>query len=277
MARHIVAAGHQVHVYDPRPATVPGAAACGSSSEVAALSDIVVTSLPGPAQVEAVMHEVLGAIRRDAVVVETSTIGPAQSQALAAQFAARGAAYLDAPVSGAVEGAVAGTLAVMVGGDAAALERARPVLQCFGQHIFHLGPVGAGNSMKLVIQAVFLSQVAALVEAVAVGREAGIPMESLLAVIAVSSAHHPGIGKRYEKLIADDLTPRFEVQAALKDLKLAQEWAHQLGCDADLLDAATRAYGRAAVAGFFAQDLIAVGKVIRPAATLSGAAPHGNT
>jgi 3-hydroxyisobutyrate dehydrogenase-like beta-hydroxyacid dehydrogenase len=267
MARHVVEAGHRVHVYDLRPAAIAGATVCGNTAEVAAVSDIVVTSLPGPAQVEAVMREVLGAVRRDAVIVETSTIGPAQSQSLAAQFAARDAAYLDAPVSGGVEGAVAGTLAVMVGGEAATLERARPVIQCFGQHIFHLGPVGVGNSMKLVIQTVFLSQVAALVEAVAVGREAGIPVQRLLEVIAASSAHHPAIGKRYDKIIADDLTPRFEVQAALKDLGLAQQWSHQLGCRVDVLDATIAAYRRAAAAGFSEQDLIALQQVIRPART----------
>ena len=269
MARRVLSAGHQVHVYDIRAAarealSVAGASPCRDPSELAAASDVVVSSLPGPQEVDQVMRGpggVLAAVRRNAVLLETSTIAPAQSQALAAEFTARGACYLDAPVSGGVEGAASGTLAVMVGGDAAALARARPVLECFGKRIFHLGPVGAGNGMKLVIQAIFLSQVAAFLEAVALGQESGIALARILEVVAASSAHHPTIGKRYERMLAEDLTPRFEVRAALKDLSLAQDWSRQMGCRTDIVSAVVSAYRRAAEAGLSEKDLIALRNV----------------
>lgn len=271
MAQRVLAAGHRVQVYDIRAAArealaAAGATVCRDPSELAAAADVVITSLPGPEEVEHVMRRpdgVLAAVRPNTVVVETSTIGPAQSQALAADLAARGACYLDAPVSGGVEGAVSGTLAVMVGGNAAALERVKPVLECFGKPIFHLGPVGAGNSMKLVIQAVFLSQVAAFLEAVALGQDSGIALPRILEVIAASSAHQPTIGKRYEKMIAADLTPRFEVRAALKDLSLAQDWCRQIGGRTDIMNSVVSAYGRAVEAGLSEKDLIALGNVFR--------------
>src|SRR5581483_8505567 len=107
---------------------------------------------------------------------------------------------------------------VMAGGEADTLERVRPVLSCFAKEIFHLGPSGAGNVMKLVIQSIFLTQMTAFLEAVTMGERSGIAIDKLLQIVAASSAHHPAIGTRYEKLKAGNLDPMFEVGAAAKDL-----------------------------------------------------------
>ena len=94
------------------------------------------------------------------------------------------------------------------------LDTVRPVLCCFAKEIFHLGPVGAGNVMKLVIQSIFLSQMAGFLEAVSMGERSGIALDTLLCIVAASSAHHPAIGTRYEKLRSGNLDPMFEVGSA---------------------------------------------------------------
>ncbi len=271
IAKNILSAGHRLHVHDIRPTAGEelvslGATWCRDPAEVASVSECIISSLPGPQEVEIVMRGargVLQAIAPGAVVVETSTINPILSRALAPQFSERGAYYLDAPVSGGSEGAVGGALTIMVGGDPAALERARPVIESFCKQIFHLGPTGAGNTMKLVIQAIYLSQMAAFLEGLSLGEEAGIPTRLLLEIIAGSSAHHPTIGKRYEMLIANDLRPRFEVDGAIKDLTLAEEMCAGTSMKAEIMRAALAAYRRAAEFGLSKKDLIALRNMLR--------------
>ena len=146
----------------------------------------------------------------------------------------------------------------MVGGAAEALERARPVLACFAKNIFHLGPVGTGNAMKLVIQSIFLSQMAGFLESVSMGERSGIPLDTLLSVVAASSAHHPTIGTRYDKLRADNLEPMFEVESAVKDLSLAEGVWRELGWSFPTLTSALADYQGAGADGLSGADLIAV-------------------
>ena len=266
MARNIMAGGHALVVHDIRPeACAPfrteGVATAQSPAAVAADADIVLTSLPGPDQVADVLcgpHGVLGAVGDGAVIIETSTIGPDQSREMAARFAAKGAAYLDAPISGGVEGAEGGTLTVMAGGEAAAFERARPVLRCIGTDLHHMGPSGTGSTMKLIIQMIFTSQLTAFLEGLALGEIAGIELDRLLRVIATSSAHHPTIAKRYDKIRAADLTPRQEIRAALKDLTLAAAMGAEHGFDALITNAAIEAADRATALGLGDKDMIAL-------------------
>ena len=213
--------------YDVSPARrqlgIHGVIHCASLAEVAKQAEIVITSLPGPPEVADVVYGadgLLASLRPDAILIETSTISPEQSRVIASDLATRNGLYLDAPISGGVRGARDGTLVAMVGGQQAVLERARPILACFARDIFHVGPAGAGNMMKLVIQSIFLSQMASFLEAVSMGERSGIPLDTLLNVVAASSAHHPAIGTRYGKLKAGDLDPMFEVGSAVKDLSL---------------------------------------------------------
>jgi 3-hydroxyisobutyrate dehydrogenase len=198
------------------------------------------------------------ALKPASILVETSTISPQQSRAFATALAARDVSYLDAPISGGVQGARDGTLIAMVGGAADVLERARPVLSCFTKNIFHLGPVGTGNVMKLVIQSIFLSQMAGFLESVSMGERSGIALDTLLSVIASSSAHHPTIGTRYEKLRAENLDPMFEVESAVKDLSLAEDVWRELGQSFPALASALSDYRGAAANGLSRADLIAV-------------------
>lgn len=269
MAGRLIAAGHAVAVLDvvsaPRAELeAAGARWLATPREVAAASELVLLSLPGPQEVDVAVRwpdGVLAGAARGCIVLQTSTISPRQSGELAAACAACGVDFLDAPVSGGVEGAKAGTLSAIIGGDAQVLERARPVLAAVTGRVFHMGDAGAGSSMKLVIQATYMSQLAAFMEAVGMGREAGLPMERMLAVLAESSAHHPTIGKRYDKLLADDLSPRVEVRAGLKDMELVSEFASDLGLEPAVLAAATADFAASAAAGHAHQDLVALARL----------------
>jgi 3-hydroxyisobutyrate dehydrogenase-like beta-hydroxyacid dehydrogenase len=265
MAARIAAAGHHVIGYDMsderRRQIGPGITMVDNPAMVAADVDVVVTSLPGPAEVADVVHGANGlltSIKPAAVLVETSTISPQQSRTLASDLAARNVSYLDAPISGGAVGARDGTLVAMVGGEARVLDLVRPVLHCFAKDIFHLGPVGAGNVMKLVIQAIFLSQMAGFLEAVSMGERSGIAIDTLLRIVAASSAHHPAIGTRYEKLRCGDLNPLFEVGSAVKDLSLAEDLWRELEGSYSILSSALSDYQGAAQSGLAAADLIAV-------------------
>lgn len=265
MAVRIAAAGHRVLGYDIVPAKcripMPGVSRCENPAEVAAGADVVITSLPGPAQVSDVVNGsngLLKTLRPSTILVETSTIGPDLSRAIARDFGARNSYYLDAPVSGGAGGAREGTLIAMVGGPVEALEGVRSIISCFAKEIFHLGPVGTGNLMKLVIQSIFLSQMASFLEAVSMGERSGIPLDTLLEIVASSSAHHPAIGTRYEKLRRGDTDPTFEIASAVKDLSLAEDVWRTLDGPLPMLAAALSDYESAAANGFAKADLIAV-------------------
>src|SRR5262249_15615872 len=155
-------------------------------------------------------------------------------------------------------GARDGSLVAMVGGPADALERVSPVLTCFTSKIFHLGPVGTGNAMKLVIQSIFLAQMAGFLESLSMGERCGIAIERLLEITAASSAHHPTIGTRYEKLRTGNLDPIFEVRAAAKDMSLAEQMWRDLGMPLPTLTSALGDFKETAACGFSEADLIAV-------------------
>lgn len=265
MARNILKAGHTLAAFDVNADALSGidAQRCASAAEVARQADIVLTSLPGPKQVEAVMAEIEPAVASGTIVADTSTTSPEQSRRMAARFAAKGVAYLDAPISGGVEGAIKGSLTVMVGGDKAAFERAKPVLAAIGADIHHIGGSGAGNGIKLIIQMIFMTYVATFMEGLALADRLGVPTETALKVIGTSSAGRPDLSKRFEKILADDLSPRSEVGLGLKDLTLA----HTL-CDAEKLDAvitraALQSFTLAADAGYKDKDLIALRNATR--------------
>lgn len=265
MAARAASAGHGVVGYDilaeRREQLGSKISLVESPAAAAGKAEVVVTSLPGPAEVEDVVcgpNGLLASIQPGAVLIETSTISPQQSRTLAHDFTARNAFYLDAPVSGGAQGARDGTLVAMVGGEARVLERVRPVLRSFARDIFHLGPVGAGNLMKLVIQSIFLSQMAVFLEAVSMGERSGIPLDTLLRVIAASSAHHPAIGTRYEKLRTGNLDPMFEVGSAVKDLSLAQDISRELNQSYPTLISALSDYRSTADIGLSHADLVAV-------------------
>lgn len=281
MARHVLAAGHRLHVYDVDPGACAqlvqaGAILAGAPDEIAACAGVIVTSLPGPEQVDAVMtgpHGIIAAQPRNVLIVETSTIGPAQSRALARTFAEIGCDFVDAPVSGGVASAATGHLTAMVGGERTAFERALPVLHCFANEVLHLGPSGSGSIAKLINQMIYLSYVASFCEAVAFGRRADLDVPALLDVLRTSVAGNP-LGTGWEQQIAAaDLTPGFRISRVLKDLELGAEACRQQAQAVPLLDHVVRSFRELAEHGYAESDMIALYAVQAGLAGRSAEAP----
>ena len=237
MAGHVLRKGHRVTGFDidagaGKPLDGGGLVRAEALTALGARARFVVLSLPGPAEVDAAIfgpHALAGAIAPGTTIIDTSTVGARQSREIAARLLPSGVHYLDCPVSGGVEGAERGTLSAMIGGDESAFESARPIIECFAAELNYMGPSGAGAGMKLVIQLIYMSQLVAFFEGLALSDRLGIDIARSLAIIKGSSANHPTIEKRFDKIIAGDTTPRFSISSVLKDVSLAQEELAGLG------------------------------------------------
>lgn len=223
------------------------AAATGRGAEVprrlaAAADDVVVLSLPHEAAVGAVLAELLPALPKGAVIADTSTLAPGAVRAFAAQASAAGCGYLDAPVSGGPAGAAAGTLAMMVGGEAAALERARGDLARLAGRILHVGPSGAGQVAKLVNNLMVATNLVVAGEALRLGARAGVAPEALLPVINGATGRSAATEVNWPRWIASGaFDSGFTAGLMRKDVRLAVALAEAVGAPLD-------ATGRAAAA-----------------------------
>lgn len=266
MARHALAAGLQVYVCDVDPAAYAqlveeGASAAATLQDLAAKTQVIVTSLPGPSYVDVVMlgpAGLLSAATRGTLIIETSTIAPAQSRALARRFAENGVDFVDAPLSGGVAAAKTASLTAMVGGTKAQFERALPILRCFAPLVIHMGPSGAGSTTKLINQAVYLSYVATYCEAVAFGQQAGLDVLPLLDVLRNSVAGNPLVTGWDSHIETMDLKPGFPLGRVLKDLELSAEAYREQGYDSPLLDGVLRAFRDTANLGHAEDDMTAL-------------------
>ncbi|HEV7664732.1 MAG TPA: NAD(P)-dependent oxidoreductase, partial [Chloroflexota bacterium] len=245
MARHVAEAGHQVAAFDLRPDAVamvtrtPGARRAASVAEAASEAEVVFTSLPGPPEVEAVAtgpDGLLDAMPSGAIYVDLSSNSPSLIRRLHATFGERGISLLDAPVAGGVEGAEAGTLSVMVGGDRDAFDRVQPLLQAIGTKIFYCGPSGNGAIVKLCNNLSSQAQIAAAGEILSLGVKAGVDLEVLAGVIAVSTGSCRAIAETFPKQLfrRNFENPGFSTTLSAKDTHLALELAHELGVRMDI-------------------------------------------
>jgi 2-hydroxy-3-oxopropionate reductase len=240
MAANLLKAGFPLVAHNRSHAPVEALAALGarrahSPAEVAAHSDIVITMLPATADVQTVVAGpggVLEGARPQAVIVDMSTILPAAARELAAQAAAQGIAFLDAPVSGGEVGAKAATLSIMVGGEAAALERARPVLAALGSRIVYMGGPGAGQVCKVCNQAVIGATMVALGEAFALARKAGVEparvREALLGGFAASRV----LELHGQRVIEGNYVAGGPVRHYQKDAQIIMDTARELAVPA---------------------------------------------
>lgn len=271
MAGHILRNGHRVTGFDIVPDAgkaldAAGMSRAGSVSEVGAHTRMVILSLPGPAEVDTAVFGpggLAGSIASGSTIVDTSTIGARQSREIAARLLARQVYYLDCPVSGGVEGAERGSLSTMIGGDETAFETARPIIECFARELNYIGSSGAGAGMKLVIQLIYMSQLTAFFEGIALADRLGIDIERSLAIIKGSSANHPTIEKRFGKIVAGDTTPRFSISSVLKDLSLAEAELKGLGGNPAITHAAMRVLQTAIDRGCGDLDAVALRQVLR--------------
>jgi 3-hydroxyisobutyrate dehydrogenase len=236
MARNLLKAGFDVTVYSRTSASVDalvadGAHRAASPADVAARSELVVTIVTDSPDVEAVALGPNGLLehpRAGLVVVDMSTISPAVTRRLAQDAHARGAAWLDAPVSGGEAGAIAGTLTIMVGGDAAAFARALPVLQAMGKRITHIGPSGAGQTTKLCNQILVAVNLLGAAEALVFAAKAGLDLDKLHEALTGGAANSWAFQVLGRKMIDRDFAPAFKVRLQQKDLRLVGEAAREM-------------------------------------------------
>lgn len=248
-------------------AALTGARVAGSAAEAAADAGVVLSSLADDAAVQAAYggpEGVAAGLRQGAVVLESSTIDPRTVLRLRPLVEERGAALLDTPVSGSVMLVERGELTVMVGGDAAALERARPVLEALAAKVFHVGDLGAGATMKLVVNAILHGLNLAMSEGLVLAEKAGVERTAAYEVMAASAWAGPFVHYKRAAFERPAETPvAFSLDLAAKDLDLALDLAERAG--ARLEQAATnRRVVRAAIAaGMGDADLSALAVYLR--------------
>lgn len=275
MARNLVKAGHQVVVFDIvqaaiDPVVAAGATAAFSSAAAAQDAEVVITMLPAG---EHVRDAWLGqgglakASRADALLMDCSTIDVATAREVAASV---GRPFLDAPVSGGVSGAEAGTLTFMVGGDSAALERARPILEAMGRTIVHCGEAGAGQVAKLCNNMMLAATMAATSEAFVIAERLGLPAQALYDVCSRSTAsswalnsYCPVPGPVPASPANRDFAPGFTAALMRKDLGLAQQAAKEAGVAAPVGALALALFERFVDGGGGARDFSAIITMIR--------------
>jgi 3-hydroxyisobutyrate dehydrogenase-like beta-hydroxyacid dehydrogenase len=226
MAGNLLRAGVAVTVHNrdrrrEEPLAAAGAARAATPDDLAGRCRVLCLCLSDDDAVEEVLARAEPALRAGDLVIDFSTIAPATSRRLAGRLAERGTAYLDAPVTGGTEGARAGTLSVLVGGAAADLARARPLLEIVGQRITHLGPVGAGQEAKAVNQVLVAGTYAAVAEALALGQRLGLPMERLVAALAGGAAGSWALQHRAAGMLERRFPLGFRLTLHRKDLRIA--------------------------------------------------------
>ena len=240
MAANLLKAGFDLTVWNRTPGRITplaeaGAAVADGPADVAARSDIIVTCVSDTPDAEAVILGPGGVIegaRPGALVIDCSTISPEATKTIAARLKERGVHLLDAPVSGGSEGAAKGTLSIMLGGDAAQVSRAMPVLQAMGKTITHVGGQGAGQMAKLVNQVLVVVTMPGVAEALLLAQAGGLDLEQTLAAVGGGAAGSWMLNNRGPQVIRRDWRPGFTIDLQQKDLRLVLEAADQLGVPA---------------------------------------------
>jgi len=265
MAGHLLAAGHPLHVFNrtrskAEPLVERGACWHDAPGDVAAASDVVITMVGLPDDVEEVYlggtaavpvgQGIIDRAREGAVLIDMTTSSPMLAERIAAAAAARGLAAIDAPVSGGDVGARNAALVIMAGGDREALDRVRPILGLMGKSITHLGPAGAGQRCKLANQVAVAIGMVAWCEALAHAEAGGLEPAAVQQVIAGGAAGSWALTNLAPRALAGDVAPGFLVRHLLKDLAIARECAAETGIELPGLATAERLYTLAAERGW---------------------------
>jgi 3-hydroxyisobutyrate dehydrogenase-like beta-hydroxyacid dehydrogenase len=273
MARNLVAAGFKVSGWARRPEVVESARAAGiemlqSPADVGAASDVVITMVTSSEDVLGLAlgesdgrGSLLDSMAPGSVLIDMSTIAPEASRRVASEAAARAIGFLDGPVSGGSSGAEEGTLTIMAGGEASVLDRCRPIFAAIGnpERLFHTGPAGSAEVVKLVNNMLVGSISAATLEALLVGVRAGVSLKTLVDVISVSSGGSFQLtGQLAKRALVGDLDPGFATDLLVKDLRLAADLAQASGQETPLTDLALGLFEASRAAGHGRQGYTAL-------------------
>jgi 3-hydroxyisobutyrate dehydrogenase-like beta-hydroxyacid dehydrogenase len=234
MARRLIGGHHRVRVFNRSPEKARALAADGATvtADAAACiagAEVVFIMVPDTPDVEATVAKVEPALKAGQLVVDMSTVSPTAERVIASRLKAKGVDYLDAPVSGGDVGARDGTLAIMVGGDQAAFERARPLFELMGKRVTHIGASGAGQMTKLANQIAVAINLEAAAEAIKFARAGGLDASRVVEAIGAGAAASWQLSNLGPKIIAGDYRPGFFIKLIRKDLRLVVEAARESG------------------------------------------------
>lgn len=241
MGMNLLKAGHSLTVWNRTPSradelVAAGAVLARSPREVAEASDVLLTIVSDPPALEAVLwgqdgklDGALAGLKAGSTYIDSSTISPTLVKKIAAACKERGVSFLDAPVTGGDWGAREGNLVFMIGGEAKALADVEPILKVMGKKLFHLGPNGAGQTIKLAMNAILALEVGAVAEAIGLVTKAGLAGEQLLEVLQSSMGRSGLLDLKTPLMLKGDFKPSFPLRLMHKDLGLALDLANQLG------------------------------------------------
>jgi 3-hydroxyisobutyrate dehydrogenase len=234
MARRLLKAGHKVSVFNRNPEkaqrlAADGAVLASDPADAIANAEIVFIMVPDTHDVEATVARIKPVLKKGQLVIDMSTISPQSERATATELQKIGVDFLDAPVSGGETGAIEGTLAIMVGGERSAFERAKPLFEQLGKRITYMGPSGAGQMTKLANQIAVSVTLEAAAEALAFAQAGGLDPSQVLEAIGAGAAASWQLNNLGPKIIAKDWRAGFFIKLIRKDLRLVTEAARDAG------------------------------------------------
>lgn len=232
-----------------------GCAIAEAPADLAPLCDAIVICVSADADVLSVVDALLPNIRRDTIVIDCSTVSADTARSAAHRLRERGAYFLDAPVSGGVEGARDGTLAIMAGGDPAAFERARPVLEAMGRTITHFGASGAGQAAKATNQIMCAGVIQAVAEAMAFAKSEDLPLDKLIETLGKGAGSSWYFVNRAPNIVRDSYPAGFRVRLHEKDLKICRAMAARHGVQLPLIEMTLVHYRRLIEQGHGDEDI----------------------
>ncbi len=270
MALNLLKAGHTVHVWSRRresmqPLLAAGAGDCGSAAEVARRAPVTISMVADAPDVEAVTLGA-GGVAEGAgaghIHVDMSTIAPAAAQTIGAGLAARGVTLLDAPVSGGEVGAIAAALTIMVGGDAAAFERVKPLFEAMGRSVTRIGEAGAGQVAKACNQILTGVGVAAVAEALNFARKSGVDAGRVREALLGGFAYSRILENHGQRMLERNFTPGFKAWMHHKDMRIVMEEAHRLGLALPAAAATAQLFNAMLGSGLGEDDSVAMLKLL---------------
>jgi len=276
MARNLHRAGLLELVWNRTPSVATALAAelgCARAEDIGALVravEAVLLCVSADADVLGVLEAIEPHLRAGQLVIDCSTVSADTARAAARRVAAHGAAFLDAPVSGGVEGARAGTLAIMAGGDEAALARALPLLNALGRTVTHFGPSGAGQAAKATNQIMGAGINRAVAEAMAFAAAQQLPLQKIIATLGRGASANWYLENRAPNMLRDSYPPGFRVALHAKDLRICRDMARAAGASLPVIEETLSDYARLIEQGHADED---VSCIYRLKAALFAATP----
>jgi 3-hydroxyisobutyrate dehydrogenase len=278
MAANLARAGFALTAWNRTPGRAPeldslGIARAGTPADVARAVDRLVICVSDTPDVDAVLFGpdgVAGAARDGQLIIDCSTISPSATRDFAERLAGLGVELVDAPVSGGSEGAQKATLTIFCGGDAAAVERARPILAAMGKTITHVGPSGSGQAVKAVNQVILAGTYLGVAEGIVLALKAGLDVQQVVEALGGGAAQSWVLTNRSGRMLANDYPLGFKVALHRKDLAIALDLAREMGAELPVSELAADFETDLIAGGHADDDMSALARVIRERSGLPG-------